>query len=83
VSRAAEFALKNRAMDLAHLSGGGFVFQTHDDAIGMMEILNRGAFAKDFGIGDDSESSARYYASRHSRHDAAQYRYEREQCFSR
>jgi hypothetical protein len=51
VRRTAELALENRAIDFAHLGGGGFVFHTYDNAIGMKEILNRGAFAKGFGIG--------------------------------
>ena len=47
VNRAAELALENRAIDLAHLSGGGLDFHAYDDAVRMKEIPDGGAFAKE------------------------------------
>ena len=58
VNRAAELALENRAIDLAHLSGGGLVFHAYDDAVRMKEIPDSGAFAKELRIGDDAKGQA-------------------------
>ena len=53
---AREFSLEDWAINLAHLRGGCFVFDSDDDAIGVKEILDGGAFAQEFGIGHNAES---------------------------
>ena len=51
VNRTMEAALKNGAVDLSHLGGGGFFLHANDDTVGVEEIIDRGAFAKKLGIG--------------------------------
>src|SRR5262249_45284716 len=58
VDRAAEFSLEDGAVNFAHDGGGSFVFDADDDAIGMKEIVDGSAFAKEFGIGDDLKFQA-------------------------
>ncbi len=47
---AVEFPVENGLVDFAQLGGGGRVFNDDDNAVGMKEIANRGAFAQEFGI---------------------------------
>src|SRR5262249_7552996 len=44
VHRAVECAIENRAIDLTQGGRGGLVLDANDDAIGMEEIFNGGAF---------------------------------------
>ena len=44
-----------RAIDLRHHRLGALVLDADDDAVGALEILDRRAFAQEFGIGDDVE----------------------------
>jgi hypothetical protein len=44
-----------RAIDLLHHLAGALVLGADDDAVGALEILDRGALAQEFGVGDDGE----------------------------
>ena len=44
-----------RAVDLAHDVAGALVLGADDDPVGTLEILDRGAFAQEFGVGDDRD----------------------------
>src|ERR1700743_2165682 len=58
VNRAHELSFENRAINFAHLRGGGFVFDSDDDSIRMEEILDGSAFTQEFRIGNDMEGQA-------------------------
>ncbi len=62
VDRAVEFAVEHRLVDFLQLPLGGFVFDADDDAIGMQEILDCGAFAQKLGIGSDAKRDAAFAA---------------------
>jgi hypothetical protein len=44
-----------RPIDLGHHLLGALVGQADDDAVGMLEVLDRGALAQELGIGDDRD----------------------------
>ena len=50
-----EGAIEDRAVNFAQVGGGRFVLDADDDAIGVEEVLDGGAFAEEFGIGGDAE----------------------------
>ena len=57
VHRASKLVFKNGPVDFAQLFGGGGIFDTDDNAIGMEEILHGRAFAQKFRIGSDAEAA--------------------------
>ena len=57
VHRAMKLVIQDGAINFAQFFGGGRIFDANDDAVGVKEIVNGGAFAQEFGIGRDAESN--------------------------
>jgi hypothetical protein len=53
-----EAALENGAVDFAQLLFGLLIFDADDDAIGMKEVADGRALAKEFGVGSHAEARA-------------------------
>jgi hypothetical protein len=58
VHRTAKIAFQDRAVDFTHVGSGRFVFDTDDDAIGVEEVFDGGAFTQEFGIRHDAKGMA-------------------------
>jgi hypothetical protein len=50
-----KIALDDRAINFAKLVGSGRIFDADDDAIGMEEIVDGGAFAQELRVGGHAE----------------------------